>query len=301
MTASTERYFVYMIAKERDLMDVVVVGKPASPEVLSEYHEVTGIVPRIQPLLMSLAICERDLRALAQLPASQERRLHALDTANVSVAFLNDMLVESAGTITAFLASTYAFLGQAPQMVRTLFRRDQRLFSEWDARRQQLHAGSVGFRILYDLRNYSQHYALPITGFRVTGQRDTPDGPLSMTCGAHLTRDALLNSGYNWHSRAADIAAQPEDLDVLPLAEAFTQCLRTLVVEAAQSCARELAQCDDYLGRLRALFGVPPAARLYLFNGLPNVQGGPASTAELVPHEQFQWVMAALQSAAAGA
>jgi len=300
MTASLKRYFVYMLPKGSDTYDVVVIGKPASSDTLLEYHDITGIVPRIQPIVLSLAICERDLSALAQLPASQERRLNAIGTPDIPAAFLNDMLVESAGSVNAFLASTSAFLGQAPQMVAAVLRNDSQLFANWDARRNQLHANSVGYRMLYELRNFAQHYALPISGFRVSGQRDLPDGPLSMTCGAHLTRDALLSSGYDWRSRTADIAAQSADFDVLPLAEDYMRCLRVLLLEAARSCANELAVCSDYLRKLRELFKVPPAARLYLFNGLPNVQGGHPTSAELVPDEQFQWIVTALQRAEVG-
>ena len=56
MTSPLQRYFMHLLAKDDDTNDVVVIGEPASSDTLREYHGITVIVPRIHPIVLSLAM-----------------------------------------------------------------------------------------------------------------------------------------------------------------------------------------------------------------------------------------------------
>lgn len=295
---ASERHFVYMLAKEGGTYDIVVVRPPASPEVVAEYEAITAVIPRIQPVVLALAVCERDFRTLAEMAEAQQARVSSLGHADISVALVHELLAESASCLGAFLASASAFLGQAPQTVRDVLQDDPALMAEWNARRNDLHARSIGYRLLYELRNFAQHYALPVSTFRISGTRAPDTDAMSLECGAYLSRHKLLTSGYAWRARESDLAAQPDEFDVRPLADDYMRCIRTLVVEAMRPSAPDLAVCRDYLARLRALFKVPVAARLYLFDGMPDVGGGSPSNAQVIPEEQLAWLLDAVQRAA---
>lgn len=293
VTEKPDRYFGYTVFTSADTTDVVIAKPPVSDEVLAEYEAVTSVVPDVQPLILALRICEEDFNALVSLPSRQQAQLNALGPAQVSAQLLHEMLAETARFTSAFLASASSFLGQAPQTLPILFRDDASLLADWNSVRQSLHMASTGYRILYAVRNYSQHYALPITGIMVQGQRSDSGAQMTFTSTPSLSRDRLLDSGYKWGKQESDLKSQPSDIPLMPLAKDYISCIRKLALHAARARAADLQQCYEYLGVLHTMFKVPGAGRLQLFEGLPSMSGVESKT-EIVPSEQLQWVLGCL-------
>jgi hypothetical protein len=146
---------------------------------------------------------------------------------------------------------------------------------------------------LYELRNFAQHYDLPLNVVRVTGEA-TGDAPMTMIVGGFLERDKLLTSGYDWRDRAQDLTTQAPEFDVVPLCHEYLNCLRTLVVELARAYTVELAECREYLSAVRRMLKAPPDARLYMFD---ESSGMPPTSGIIIPEEQFAWILSRLASA----
>jgi len=205
-------------------------------------------------------------------------------------------MVESVRRVNAYLAAASSLIGQATKHVSEHF--DSDFVVAWNTLRQDLHSSSLGYRILYELRNYAQHFALPLSGVRVTGQTGA-GGEMLFECGARMNRDALLTSGYEWRKRVQDLQVQEAEFDLLPLAEDYQRCLRTLILEIARSGAADLQVCAEYFTTVRRVLQAPQGARLWLFNDRGK-DGAPPTAGVVVPEEQLRWLMghlAALKSA----
>jgi hypothetical protein len=291
----SNRYFGYMVAKDDGTHDVVVQSRAANADVMAEFGSLTTVITRIQPLIIAYAACETDYTSLMAWPADEEKRLRKTGL-NVPISLVSDLMVETVRRVNAYLAAASSLIGQATIHVSANFGSDSDFGKSWHKLRQDLHASSLGYRLLYELRNYCQHYALPISEVRVTGRRDS-DGVLSMNCGANVKRDALLNSGYEWRRRKNDLATLPGEFDLLPHAKDYQKCLRTLVVEIVRVNAEHLRVCIEYLNVVRRVLKAPPEARIWVFHGRGEA-GRPPTSGLIVPEEQLQWIMRTVSIAA---
>lgn len=297
----TERFFGYMVAGPDGTHDFGVLPVGAGAEVLSEYEEHTRIISMLQPLGIALGVCERDLQSLEDLPATQRSRLSALGRPEAPIHLMGELLVEATSLVNAFLASTSAFVGQATKRVATPIGSAPAFGVEWNRYRNELHLTSVGYRLLYDLRNYAQHYALPLGGVTVEGTRSAATDSLLMEAGAHLNREELLHSGFSWGPRLADLASQAPKIDLLPHAKEYMACIRRLFVFIADRCSSDIEAAERYLGALRRTLRIPEGATIFLFNSRGTPPHTPPSGGEIVPEGQLVWLLASIRAARAGA
>lgn len=287
------QHFGYMVPKPGGTHDIVVMSKDADAQVLAEFEQLTAVLRDLQPLAIALAATERDYLALAGLPEAEAVRLNEVGSADLPMSLVADLLVEATRVLNGFLASSSALLGQGTEYVSRVHGKESGEGGLWHTLRQELHASSVGYRILYELRNFAQHYALPISAVRVHGELGADDR-MSFTTGTHIGRDELLASGYKWRGRKVDIEAQDVEFDVVPLAAEYWQCLQELTATIATYRGAELLECRRYLKAIRRVLKAPSNARLYLFDRREVPSDGPPTDATIVPEEQFLWTLQVL-------
>jgi len=295
MNVAAEQYFGFIVSNPNGTHDIRVDQRSAERHVVAEFHRLVEVIKRLNPLAIVYAACEADFESLVQWPKDEEARLRAADGLNIPIAVVSDLMVESVRRVNAYLAAASSLIGQATIHVTKHFGAESEFTKAWDLRRQELHGGSLGYRVVYDLRNYAQHYALPIGVVNVAGQRD-PGGEMILDCSARLDRDALLNSGFNWKKRTEDIAALEAEFDVLPLAEDYQRCLRLLIGEIVGVNGQPLIACVEYLRAVRRVLSAPPNSRIWLFNG-PGEEGQPPTSGLIVPEEQVTWLITQFRTA----
>lgn len=94
-------------------------------------------------------------------------------------------------------------------------------------RASALYDAVFSYRFLYELRNYVQHYGLPLGGIHASAWRDQ-QGNVQTEFRAYLARDALLRWS-NWKSIVrTDLEVQSEKMQILPLAEELMECIQRL-------------------------------------------------------------------------
>lgn len=281
----------YVTPKSGGTHDISVASRPFDDQNLSEYRECTKVIIDLQPSIIALAVCEQDLENLTELPAKQASQLSAVGSDELSASsVIVDLLVEAIACVTAFLSSTSAFLGQATREVERVFSESPTFISEWHRRRHALHAGSVGYRICYELRNFVQHYGIPISELNINGVRGDLSGPMRFSSAMRVSRDGLLATRFDWGKSRTDITKQPPEIDLLELANEYEGCLRTLMLDMVHQRANDLAQCRDYLATMRRVLKVPAESRIMLFHSPGALGDGPPTSGELVPEGQFLWL-----------
>ncbi|MBL0171511.1 MAG: hypothetical protein IPP90_12400 [Gemmatimonadaceae bacterium] len=242
----------WMLHKDDDTFDMKVFSQPVTSEMLREFEELVAVICTLQPLATAFAICDREYAALASLAESQEARLNAIGTARVPLKTVFDLIVETSASVTAFLGGASAFLGQMEYALATHWGKTSEKYAVWNRKRQQRHAASLGYRVMYKLRNYSQHHAMPLSTLSVTGIRATSDAAMTFTCRPTLERDVLVASSFNWGPQRAELAAFPPAFDIVPLLTEYFECLQAIMLDAVQVFDQELRSCHDYLEVVRA-------------------------------------------------
>lgn len=284
--------FGYMVPKTDGTYDVVVVDRVADETVLEEFERVTAVFLDLQPVAIALAVAESAFHRLTHLGDQESARLRELGSTHVPISVLMEFMVEATRILNAFLASASALLGQATKYVSRVHGEQPKPGGRWHTLRRDCHARSLGYRIMYELRNFSQHHSLPLSRIRIDGEVDADD-EFMFTTGAHVLRDELLASDYDWKARRADLEALDASFDVVPLAEEYLDCLRELTTAIASYRRAELLECRRYLKMLRRVLKVPKSARLYLFHE-DRAEGGVPTGGTIVPDEQFAWVLRTL-------
>lgn len=289
--------FGYMVPKTEGTYDVAVMETVADEAVLAEFEHLTRVVLDLQPVAIALAVAEGDYRQLTQLRDWTSERLREVGGSHVPISALMDFMVEATRRLNAFLASASAFLGQATKYVSTVHGEDPDPGGPWHKLRRDLHAESVGYRVMYELRNFAQHHSLPLSRFNLSGELEADDD-LVFSTGSYVLRDELLASGYDWKKRRADLLGLDPSFDVLPLAAEYIGCLRRLTRALVSYRGTELLECRAYLKAVRRTLKAPDDARLYLF-GEETQEGVPTGGA-IVPEEQFAWALRTIAGADQG-
>ena len=279
----------YVIPRQNDTVDITVHGVGAHPKALEQLNDVMSVVYHLQPILIAWDTVERNHAEIVEAFQLQEARMHkGLQGGLVPLGIAHEGLCIGAQKITNFLSAATGFLTQANRRIRAKHGERSQAFRDWDTERKNLHAGSFAYRFLYELRNYAQHAGLPITNFRVRGERGVELGPMRLTTAAQVERDKLLSEGYEWGKIRPEIEQQAEEFDLLPLIAEYLGCLRAICLHAVQIEGAGLARATKYFEAFQRAIRVPEGAIAVYF--YPSPRGQPPSRWAIVPREQFRWV-----------
>jgi hypothetical protein len=287
------RRFGYFIAQPNATMDFVIHSLVASPEILSEFHDLVRVVFRLQPVVISLRIVENNVRDILDAINGCREALDALATPNVVPAesALNG-LIAAAQRVSNFLAAATGFLSLAESQLREEYGKGSAEFDAWNKRRRELHRGSFAYRFLYELRNFSQHRALPISSFNISGERDAQTSTMRFKVGLEIIRDGLLVDGFSWSKQLKrDLEGQPEKFDLLPLIDEFLVIVQALCLDIFHIESARLAECLRYIDVVRKKIQAPPNAALAIFVGHSPAPGIPPARNEVIPEEQVKWLL----------
>lgn len=273
-------------------MDFVVHKKNVGADVLVELHEIISVVFNLQPILISLEIIERNhLELIAALEAHQ-RTLNNLATSNeVSIPQALEGVILSGQKISNFLSSASAFLAQTDRQLLILHGEDSPELNMWNERRKNLHASYFSYQFLYELRNYVQHRSLPLSNFNISGERSTENAPMIFKTGITILRDKLFDDGYDWKKIKKEIQKQHIEFDLLPLTTEYLHCLRQLGLEALKLQNIKLVECARYFEVMRRTLKIPVDAVPVIFVGESINKHEPPSRFEIIPVEQFAYVL----------
>jgi hypothetical protein len=285
------RRFGYCEERENRSIDITVSSREWTAENLAELEKLTEVIFVLQPIVIALDVAERNYLELIDAGSNFVSRLDKAET-QISAAATTaiDGLVHSTQGVTNFLASASAFLTQTEARLGQIAGRDSSEFKFWNEQRKNEHASKFAYRFLYELRNYSQHMSLPISNFGISGNRAEADSTMSFTVGLTVSRDQLIQSGFNWKKLCAEIAVQTPDFQLLPLLAEYMQSLRQLCLAAISIYQASLAECANYFSVLQRIFAVPAGAIPALFVYDSGDTTEPPSRQEQIPVHQLAYL-----------
>lgn len=116
------------------------------------------------------------------------RELHLVsETCQNAMRKINQLVTNCIVSFTTFITICEIY-------VKKNFSNEGETYKVWNEKRNLLHKNSFSYRLAYELRNYSQHYALPVTGIGVSMTRDAVKD-----LEAYVDPNILKSSGYNWN------------------------------------------------------------------------------------------------------
>lgn len=168
-----------------------------------------------------------------------------------------DVEVELNRRVMALLSSFRAFLDHT---ARALSRKFGEASSEMAAFRAACSAEfdqRFAYRFAYILRNYAQHYDLPIgqTRLRGCGQRRQHKIEVASLC----VRDQLLASGFDWKKMTAELQQQPESWDIQSSIEALMPCIDRVRAVAIQPSLPSVLAAAKIVAAFAEQAGYPDA------------------------------------------
>jgi hypothetical protein len=283
------RRFGYFFPKPDGSFDITVNATQAPPEVLQELEEITAVIFYLQPILLAWTIVNRNHSELLNSVEQFNMRLSNSRLENtLPMATLMDGMAEIGQRLGNYLSAATAFLSQTEVRIAHVRGSSQR--DLWKSERQAAHLGSFAYRFLYALRNFNQHFGIPISTLDVHGTRKAVSEAMRVSATPRIVRDGLLAEEFNWKSVRAEIEGQSERFDLMPLCREYWEILRLLCRKAIEPETARLERCADYFDVVVRKFKIPKGATPVLVVG-DHTPGVPPTTYSVLPFEQFVWVI----------
>jgi hypothetical protein len=200
-----------------------------------------------------------------------------------------DRMVVLTQRINNFLSSASSFLNNTEIKVDKVFGGGSCQSNLWNEYRRGLHKDSFSYRFMYELRNYSQHYGLPMSAanFDVANMlENTPSVNLSMS----IYRESLLEENFNWKKLESEIRKLEKNTDIGPYLEEYMGILKKLIIKYLDLFKKKMLECFEYLTAFHKAFEIPEGVLPMLFIGEGNKTQPIPSKMVYMPADQFQWV-----------
>lgn len=285
------RRFGYYTPQLNGTLDIYVGVNAVDTEVLAELHEIVSVVFKLQPIIFSLDIVERNYQEILDSIENYRARLGGVEQGlPVGVSIALDGFISVSQKVTNFLSSTSSFLAQTEKQLQHIHGKDSHEINSWNENRNNLHAAYFSYRFLYELRNFAQHRSIPLSNLNITGVRPSDELSMVFKIGVQILRDGLLGDGYKWGKLQAEIQHQPPVFDLLPITLEYLNCLRRLCLDAVRYQDVQLAECGRYFDVVCRTLKIPVGAVPVLFIG-ETTKSSPPSRHELIPFEQFKLII----------
>jgi hypothetical protein len=155
------------------------------------------------------------------------------------------------GKLRSFLSEFRAFLDYAETYLKKEYGKDSEQVTRLIAIRSREYDANPSYRFVYKLRNYAQHFDVPINGLSVqSGELDTKTGIGKKLVSVNINRDELLNSGFDWKKVQRDIEGFPDIFALNPHLDATIESLGKINLAVIVTMLPDITKAAEYIDRL---------------------------------------------------
>lgn len=138
----------------------------------------------------------------------------------------------------------------------------------WNRKRNDLHAQNFSYRLGYELRNYSQHYEIPISEVVFTMENDSV-----IKLQAYVKSKNLLDGGYNWKRLKNEFAREENSaIDLVHLLQEYLRCINEIYINTLNVYLEQIKECRSFIGELCTKHKIDRGAHPVVFKG-PIIDG----------------------------
>jgi len=291
MSTPIRKRIGYYKQQEAGAIDVNISEKDFSDESYVEYKQCIKIVFELQPIIM---LHEATLRNYSELEASilsSEQKFKDKTLKNGSQYLLVTEGVTIIQRINNFLASASSFLSVSEVKLEKCYGKGSNEEKTWNQFRNEMHKDSFAYQFIYDLRNFSQHYQLPISTLKIKGSNLTTDDK-DINTEIFISRDALLNSGFSWKKSVEDeLEKQDESFDLSPLLREYMTIIHRLLDKYLEVNKTRFKEGVEYVTTLRNTLKIPNDTTPVIFLGDTATDKPVPEHTEQIPVELLHWIL----------
>lgn len=173
------------------------------------------------------------------------------DTDNelAKLLYTKTLIIDINHIILNLLSSITMFMNNIEMHIKREFNEDSVEWQEFKTMRSKLYDNSFSYRLLYQLRNYTQHCVSPVDAFTVNSRVNPDNNEISHEFSFGLYRDKAL-SVFDWKSLKTDLMKQPAIIDIDSHIHLMMKAFKDMHVELIKSELRRLHTDAEYVDRL---------------------------------------------------
>jgi len=241
-----ERKLVFFTPKEGINIDVHIAKSPLSQDIENSYDKASGlIVDFLYPLYLSHRLVSSNYNDLKQ--TINRISIDLENETKKSIALMDpyenivEMMIELNKCVLNILTAISLFLLKSISLTKNQFGEESDEYSAIKALQNKLHTESLSYRFCYELRNYSQHYGIPVNKLAIGLSLD--DKPSLV---ATIMKSRLTGEGYKWgkHGTAA-LKELDESFDLIPHIINYVDITNQLFRNMYTSCESNISEFND--------------------------------------------------------
>lgn len=270
----SKKRFGWIVPKDDGTNDVMIRDGEFPPEAWSEYERIIAVIGEMRPSVVDFLAVQTNAEAFAQLEATIAGDLDRM--AN-QFAYLNstDIIrhhVEIHRAATNFLSSATGFRTRTELRLKKKHGQDSTEFTAFKTMQRSEYDRSLGYRLLYNLRNFSEHEDAPIRSIPLKAERESDSAPLLSKVRFKLDCESLAQSSRVQTPVRLELKSLSErSLDFMPLVADYMLSLGRLVRLVMSLQADRLHEAQEYAKLIYSMPGIPDGAIPMIFEGqLPS-------------------------------
>ncbi|MBU2971227.1 hypothetical protein KO527_17935 [Pseudoalteromonas sp. C2R02] len=244
----------------------------------------------LQPITYSFESFERnisDLNEYINLISNPEYKLFD-KTLNPTALFTTMSGVQQ--KCSNILASANAFLLFVEKKLKSKYGKDSEKSVVWNKFRRDLHKENLDYRLMYELRNYSIHYGLPVTSLKYNLDGLASSNPSTKLI-VNLSKEKLLNSNFNWKNVRSDIKSLPENNNLISMVFNYSEIVKKIYSHLLLVLKDELKVTEDNFSSFIQYYQIPPNCTPHIISGF-NIQGELTNVeTEVIPINELNWIL----------
>lgn len=287
MASSEVRRIGYYVFKPDGTFDAAVGQNPLSDAFLSEFRGSIKAIYDVQPILNAFDILNLTHKDLHNNIKHIEKGFSAvLDAPFGGLPIIYDTHVAMLQRVMNFLSAVRAFVDHTETQLVRVHGKQSGSYKCFKESLQCSYDNKFSYRFLYELRQMSQHVAVPISLVRINWDKKTSQTPHAFHVELSMKRDDLLETWTKWKPRVRkDIEQQPLHFDLLPLIDEQVVSLREICRVVFESRAEDLRTAIGILFVLLSHIKPPHNGVPVFWKGNAVGDSVPPGNVEILPME----------------
>lgn len=273
------RRFAWCLPKEDGTNEFGFMHPALNENEWMEFERIIGVIAELRPYVLDFLGFQTSCDELAQLEGMISAELSAIPR---QLSYLQSPALirhhaEVQRRTTSFLASASAFRQRAERRLEEQHGKGSTEVVAFDIAKRNEYGTSLAYRLLYNLRNYSEHHAAPLNVVPVSGVRSPGSEHMTFTIKLQVDCKQLANYRRTQAPVRRELASMPDvAIDLMPLAGEYHRSLGRLLRVVLSLQASRLEEAFRYWKVIRSARGMPTGAIPMVWEGdLPtNVGAG---------------------------
>jgi len=255
----------YWISRDDGKIDLGVQPVALTDEAWAEFENVISVTTELRPFVVDFLSLEDDFKRLERVEdeiASQTVAGYPLK--NLGLKHLQS-LAAAQGAVSNFLSSAGSFRERAKTRLRIRYGDDSEQLKWIEDHEVHAYDNWFAYRLLYNMRNYGQHFEMPISLVPLSAKRET-SGQFQAVATILVSPKELLESPLIQKSfREKELVGRTEDITLLPLAKTFMRIHGMVLNAIVQIHLPKIIEFQNYVRLLLQKMNLPPGAVPMIF------------------------------------